>query len=93
MKPWKAIDVDFILTKEEKARAKELLRKTTENFNTIVVNEIIAPNINRINTAIGQENDPKYLGYAVEHSLRFPNKVKTKKAIGIKNAWYSHKPR
>ena len=31
--------------------------------------EIIKPNIDRINKALGQENDPDYLAYAVEYSM------------------------
>lgn len=31
--------------------------------------EIIKPNINAINAKLGQENDPKYLAYAVEYVM------------------------
>jgi hypothetical protein len=32
--------------------------------------QIIEPNIERINQTLGQENDPAYLAYAVEYVLR-----------------------
>ena len=31
--------------------------------------QVIAPNIKRINAALGQENDPLYLAYAIESAL------------------------
>ena len=35
-----------------------------------VRDQIIIPNMSRINTALGQENDPNYLSYAVEYIMR-----------------------
>jgi len=54
--------VDF-LTEEEIARAGELGKAVD------IEREIIRPNIDRINAALGQENDPMYLAYAVEYVL------------------------
>lgn len=34
-----------------------------------ICDEIIKPNIQRINRALGQENDPMYLAYAVEYAV------------------------
>lgn len=51
---------DF-LTSAEIKRAMKL--KRAQDINA----EIITPNIERINKAIGQENEPMYLAYAVEY--------------------------
>ena len=34
-----------------------------------ICEEVIKPNINRINEAIGQLNDPKYLAYLCEYAV------------------------
>ena len=53
---------DF-LTDREIRRAMEL-----QNARAIC-EEIIRPAIARINRALGQENDPMYIAYAVEYAL------------------------
>jgi hypothetical protein len=35
-----------------------------------ITSELITPNIRRINKRTGQDNDTRYLGYAVEFALR-----------------------
>ena len=32
-----------------------------------ITKNIVKPNLDRINKATGQENDPDYLGYLIEH--------------------------
>jgi len=61
---------DF-LTDNEIALAQALYRKYrgTGKFAKLVDAQIITPNIKRINAALGQANDPKYLAYAVEQLL------------------------
>jgi hypothetical protein len=58
---------DF-LTETEIQKATELYKKLsgTGKYAATVDAEIIAPNIERINRALGQENDSRYLAYAVE---------------------------
>jgi hypothetical protein len=34
-----------------------------------ILHHIIAPNMDRINKALGQENDARYLAYAVEYAI------------------------
>lgn len=60
---------DF-LTEEEIVAATKLYRqwRNTGKTATMICDEIIQPNIARINKALGQENDPKYLAYLVEYS-------------------------
>lgn len=36
---------------------------------TDICEQVIAPNIEEINRKLGQENNPKYLAYAVEYAL------------------------
>lgn len=73
----KEITIKDILTVSEIKRAELLYRKYqgTGQFNRKVVEQVINPVIGRINEALGQENDPRFLGYAVEYVF---NKVRTK---------------
>jgi hypothetical protein len=59
---------DF-LTPEEIERAQALWQelKDTGRFAATVARDIIEPNMARINAALGQENDARYLAYAVEY--------------------------
>jgi len=61
---------DF-LTDAELARAIEIWHelKGTGRFAAEVERQLIAPNMARINQALGQENHPRYLAYAVEFVL------------------------
>ncbi len=53
--------VTAFLTGEEIEHAKALRHAK------LICDEIIQPNIDRINKALGQRNDPMYLAYGVEH--------------------------
>lgn len=59
----KYITLGMILTPEEYKQAKKL------KHGKLIAQEIIAPNIERINKAVGQQNDPLYLGYLIEHLI------------------------
>lgn len=41
--------------------------KGTGRFAAIVARDVIEPSLARINQALGQENDPRYLAYAIEY--------------------------
>lgn len=59
-----------LFTKEELERAKALYERSAPGtFNKAVVKEIVAPVMARINARLGQENDPSYIGYAIENAL------------------------
>lgn len=45
------------------------LEPTAASYALAVCNRITRPNIARINKALGQENDPMYLAYAVGHIM------------------------
>jgi hypothetical protein len=47
----------------------ELLLAVRLNDRQKIRDQIITPNIDRINKSLGQENDPDYLAYAVAYSL------------------------
>lgn len=62
---------DF-LTEAEIAKARRLFkqaRRAGENVNALIVKDIIVPNLARINEALRQKQDPRYLAYAVEYVL------------------------
>lgn len=64
------VTIEQFLTPEEIEQAKALYRAnkdTPTKFHKAVVDQIIRPNIRRINADLGQDNDPGYLGYAVEY--------------------------
>ncbi len=66
----KQITLADIFTASELDRAKELFLETpVGSFNKMVVAEIVEPAMERINRALGQENDPRYMGYMLEHAL------------------------
>jgi hypothetical protein len=48
---------------------EELLLAVRLNDRQKIRDQIIKPNIERINKSLGQENDPDYLAYAVSYSL------------------------
>lgn len=56
---------DF-LTQTEIDKAAEMWKANNVGYAKRVCQELIAPNMQRINAALGQENDPMYLAYAVE---------------------------
>lgn len=57
------ITIDQFLNEEQIKKAIQL-KKAKE-----ICEEIIKPNIETINTLLGQENDPMYLAYATEYIL------------------------
>lgn len=67
----KMMSVTDFLTAEEIDRAIRLYGETLGKgiFATRCAAEIIAPVLPRINEKLGQENDAKYLAYAVEYAL------------------------
>ena len=64
----KHITLPDFLTADEIARAVDLWRelKGTGRFAAEVDRQLIAPNMARINAALGQENNARYLAYGVE---------------------------
>jgi hypothetical protein len=67
----KTITIDQFLTPSEIKRARELYRELrgSGKFAATMDAEIITPNLARINKALGQENNARYLAYAVEYVL------------------------
>jgi len=67
----KMMSITDFLTVAEIERAATLYGslKGSGRFAATVDAEIIAPNMERINKALGQENDSRYLAYAVEYTF------------------------
>ena len=64
--PWTHLTLADFLTDDEIDRAWHLYQTVPENiFAEAVDNQVIKPNMERINKALGQENDSRYLAYAV----------------------------
>jgi hypothetical protein len=67
--PKKTISLGDFLTDEEINTAIKICKiggENGDNINKTLVRRIIEPNLDRINKALGQENDKYYLGYVVE---------------------------
>lgn len=63
--------LDFLTREEiEEARNLKVARE--------IRNKIIAPNIERINKALGQENNTMYLAYMVEYVINLPGLIAPK---------------
>ena len=65
----KQITINQFLTPAEIERAAKLYETLadTGKFAATIDAEIIAPNMARINAALGQENNSRFLAYAVEY--------------------------
>lgn len=65
------VSLDQFLTASEIHSAVNLYNQLhhTGRFASVVSAQVIKPNIDRINEALGQENSPLYLAYMVEHVL------------------------
>lgn len=67
--PNKTITLGDFLTLDEITFAVKLCKnggEDGESLNQTLVRRLIKPNLDRINTALGQENDASYLGYVIE---------------------------
>jgi hypothetical protein len=62
------ITIDQFLTPMEILKCVSIWRKSTTPAKEIC-ETVIKPNMARINTKLGQENDAMYLAYAVEYVL------------------------
>lgn len=65
------VTIDQFLTEKEIKKAMKL--RTAK----LIADQIITPNLERINAALGQENDPMFLGYAVEYVISQASRLST----------------
>jgi hypothetical protein len=66
----KTVTLADFLTDAEIEHAVRLYNSPMVGVSTHLIDEqIITPNIERINKALGQENDPRYLAYMVEYAI------------------------
>jgi len=74
----RSITLADFLTEEELDRAAKLYEhREATGYAKAVCEQIIRPNIERINKALNQENDPMYLAYAVEYVMNEARKGRT----------------
>ena len=75
MKAEKNVKIGDFLTPQEIKRAEVIYRECNgSGFAKKVSAEIIEPNIDRINKAVGQKCLPLYLAYAVEYAMLQANR-------------------
>jgi hypothetical protein len=60
---------DFLTAREIKLARAIYDKVEPAKRNSCLVAKIIAPNIERINTRLGQDNDASFLAYAIEHTF------------------------
>jgi hypothetical protein len=65
----KSITLPDILTAAQIAEAARLYKAHGMNAVSKIQAQLIAPNMSAINAKLGQENDPRYLAYAVVYVL------------------------
>lgn len=65
----KTVQMQDFLTGTEIRAAWKIFDKDRIHFHKRVLDEVILPNMPRINKALGQDNDAQYLAYAVEYAL------------------------
>ena len=67
----KQVVITDFLTEDEIALALQLFNdpNRTKPYSEVVCEQITRPNLSRINRALGQDNDPKYLAYMVEYVM------------------------
>lgn len=63
----KQITLGQFLSDGEIQQALDIWKNDRPNFHKRVRDEILVPNMARINTALGQENDADYLAYAMAY--------------------------
>ena len=61
---------DF-LTNREIQQALNIYRDDPDTFHGRFRDQVIIPNLDRINSSLGQANNPDYLAYAVEAAMIF----------------------
>lgn len=67
----KHVTITDFLTEDEINIALQLFNdpKRSRPYAEVVCEQITRPNLERINKALGQENDPKYLAYMIEYVM------------------------
>jgi len=70
----KTITLSMFLTPGETALARSMFQRDPHGFADRFCETAIRPNMPRINKALGQENDAKFLAYAVEYIMMKENR-------------------
>lgn len=65
----KTVRLGELFTAAEIAQAHNIFTNDPTNFHKRVLDAIVTPNMERINKATGQENNPDYLAYVLEYAM------------------------
>lgn len=65
----KRVTLGDFLTDGEIRQCVAIYRTDRDNFHKRVLKEVINPNMERIDIALGQENDADYLAYCVQYAI------------------------
>lgn len=67
----RTVRLDHFLTDDQIKQAATIMREAGPGEAAMrVCEEVIKPNISEINEKLGQENDPRYLSFALEYVFR-----------------------
>lgn len=72
-KLYKEMSQDILSDREIKQAIALFKKVPSHKLNAALVAKLIEPNIDRINRNLNQDNDPKFLAYAVEWALMHMN--------------------
>jgi hypothetical protein len=77
----KTASIADFLNEEEMKLAISMYRNPVlgKTFASRIRDELIDPNMDRINCSLGQENDPLYLAYAIEYVMMKADQIDDKK--------------
>lgn len=65
----KEMTLGDLFTQAELDKARALYNENRQGLNQTLVEQVVAPAIDRINAKTGQENDARYFGYMLEHAF------------------------
>jgi hypothetical protein len=63
------VTIGKILTDVEITKAANIFKNDNVNFHSRCLEELVRPNMERINRSLGQENSPDYIAYMVEYAM------------------------
>lgn len=66
----KYICIGDFLTDDEIQQVLDIVKAGYHRPVQVICDKITKPNSERINKALGQENDPKFLAYMIEYAIR-----------------------
>ncbi len=65
----KSFNLDLIIDEQQRKKIVRIWREDQENFHNRCLKEIVEPSMGHINEVTKQENDARYITYAIEAAL------------------------